>query len=154
MWRSRGIRVGLAVALLVTGGMAYAFSRSSGPSAVIHGPDLISTRLPPGLFADVEQALHDRQAKYIPDEQGRLSDPTFKQSGQSWSSGVPSHQVLARTSTEFVNRQGHRVRIESLWEGGDQAWHFIEYDGPGGPLAVTNELSSLLRERGVEVGLE
>lgn len=67
---------------------------------------------------------------------------------------MPARQVLTRSITEFVDRQGHTGRIESLWEADDQAWHFIEYDGPGGPLAVTNGLSSLLRERGAKVGLK
>jgi hypothetical protein len=100
------------------------------------------------VFADVEQALHNKLGRYVRDQDGQLSDPSFKLGGQTWKSGSPPSQTMVKTTSEFVDKGGHFIRIESVFASKGPAWHFISYSGPGGPLVITNELLVLLKERG------
>jgi hypothetical protein len=154
MKRKKVIWLSIAISVLLTGSVAYAFVTSKSQHAVFHGPDLISTDIERRLFADVEQALHSKLCTYVRGQDGRLADPSFKQGGRTWKSGSPPRPTMARTTTEFTGRGGHSVRIESVWVPNAPAWHFIDYNGPGGPLVITNELLALLKEQGVAVRLK
>jgi hypothetical protein len=135
---------------VLTWGLSGAFAASRTKTATVHGIDLVSTDADVGNVATAVQLFHDKFCEWVVNNEGRKSDPSFRQSGSHWGSGAsPGDSVFVRGITQFNDKQGNPVRLEMTRETGRPTFIVIEYGGEGGPMTVTNGLLAELQKMGI-----
>lgn len=140
------------LALLLAGVLVVSMLRP--PWVEVVGTGVLRTNAPSKLVADLQTAVLDRHKNFIPGADGKLTDPSYKESARGWSAG-PSPQVktaeVTRANIEITDKAGHRISIESITSTGLPTHLFVEYGDPQHPHAILEELLREFEEHGVRV---
>lgn len=75
------------------------------------------------------------------------SYPSFGQSGRSW--GAKNNPDVLRVMTKFTDKSDRAVRIETVSHRDSAVLVFIDYEAPGDPMVVLNEITKSLEKAGV-----
>ena len=149
LWLSAAIL--LLAAIL---GATIAWSYFQPPWVQVLGTAVLRSNAPAKVLADAESAVLDRHRNYIVGADGKRSDPSVSERGQSWSTGSSPEHVTARVARarcQITDKEGHRLSFERIESSGAPTVVIVEFDGPAGASPIMEELLSELQKHGVEV---
>jgi hypothetical protein len=147
----------LSVVILILAailGAAIAWSYLQPPWVQFLGGSVLRSNAPPKLLADAENAVVDQHRNYVVGADGKRSDPSASDRGQSWSTGTsPEHKTaeVKRNKIQITDKDGHRLAFERIESTGAPTLVFVEFDGPEGARPIVEELLQDLQKRGIEV---
>jgi hypothetical protein len=148
-WR----KIILTVAMLLAVAAAiYSFFPQSAWVEII-GQDVLRTSASQAQLARARDAVIAKHQNLIDLEDGKKSDPSFKQKSRGWRAG-PAPKVVNvevnRSSTKITDKDGDVIAIEEITVTDQPTLIFIECNNDSKKMTIVNELVDELGKRGVK----
>ena len=142
--------------LVVFAYAAYAMYAKAQPTFEIYGAGALTTTASQDDVCGARYEVCHSLGHWIHGEDGKISNPSFGETGQSWSSTTDSYgksrtRGVGRGKTQFTDAKGSLIVIEEITGDGLPTYVFFTASGDDGSAPVLNAFIASLQKRGVKM---